>query len=111
VIKAFILTMFLQQCVLVPDGTGNFTTTCPTSKTFVDQPNNDMHPVSTNPGIGHAQCLPEVLWDLDRNARPSRPPNTLFPGDTGCDIGAYQYVGTPGTTTVTISVKAVISIR
>lgn len=42
--------------------------------------------------IGTAQCLPQVKVDFAGVARPNRAPNTLFPGDTGCDIGAYQYV-------------------
>ena len=45
-----------------------------------------------SPAIGKALCLPEVPFDFDGVPRPNRPPNTYFPGDTGCDIGAYQYV-------------------
>jgi len=47
--------------------------------------------------IGNAVCIPEIKTDMAGVPRPNRPPNTLFPGDTGCDIGAYQFVagGTP----------------
>jgi hypothetical protein len=52
----------------------------------------DFHLKAGSPAIGKALCLPEVKFDLDGVPRPNRPPNTLFTGDTGCDIGAYQYV-------------------
>jgi hypothetical protein len=42
--------------------------------------------------IGNAQCIPEVKTDFVGVPRPNRAPNTLFQGDTGCDLGAYQYV-------------------
>lgn len=41
--------------------------------------------------IGNAPCLPEVTDDFAHVPRPNRAPNTLFPGDTGCDIGAFQF--------------------
>lgn len=44
--------------------------------------------------IGNAICIPEVQADFNGVPRPNRPPNTLFQGDTGCDIGAFQYVPT-----------------
>jgi hypothetical protein len=45
----------------------------------------------TSPAVGRALCLPEVKTDFDNVPRPNRGPNTRFPGDTGCDIGAYEY--------------------
>ncbi len=42
--------------------------------------------------IGNAVCIPEITSDFAGVPRPNRPPNTLFQGDTGCDLGAYQYV-------------------
>lgn len=44
--------------------------------------------------IGNAICLLEVKTDFVGVPRPNRAPNTLFVGDTGCDIGAFQYVST-----------------
>lgn len=59
----------------------------------------DFHLSPGSPAIGTGLCLPEVPFDFDGVPRPNRPPNTYFPGDTGCEIGAYQYVaaqtGTP----------------
>jgi len=52
----------------------------------------NFHLTSGSPAIGKAICLSEVTKDFDGVPRPNRPPNTLFPGDTGCDIGAYQFV-------------------
>lgn len=52
----------------------------------------DFHLKAGSPAIGMAICLPEVPFDADGVRRPNRPPNTLFPGDTGCEIGAYQFV-------------------
>jgi len=60
-------------------------------------------PPGMSPAIGTGLCLkydmslPEevrqsLAFDKDGVPRPNRPPNTLFPGDTGCEIGAYQYV-------------------
>jgi len=54
--------------------------------------------------VGTGTCLPEVIRDILGYPRPNRAPDTLFPGDTGCDIGAYQYVGPPPTITISISV-------
>lgn len=54
----------------------------------------NFHLAPGSPAIGHAVCLPEIPFDFDGVPRPNRPPNTLFPGDTGCDIGAYQFVAT-----------------
>jgi hypothetical protein len=42
--------------------------------------------------IGNAECISEVKTDFAGVPRPNRPPNTLFAGDTGCDLGAFQYV-------------------
>lgn len=53
----------------------------------------DFHLQMDSAAIGKALCLPEVTSDKDGVPRPNRPPNTLFPGDTGCDIGAYQFTG------------------
>jgi hypothetical protein len=41
--------------------------------------------------IGNAVCVPEVKTDFVGVPRPNRAPDTLFPGDTGCDIGAFQF--------------------
>lgn len=57
---------------------------------FQGAPN--FHLQAGSPAIGMAECLPSVPFDADGVPRPNRPPNTYFPGDTGCDVGAYQYV-------------------
>ncbi len=76
---------------------------CTNDKMFRDAANGDFRPVISNPGVGQGICPadimpplpPEVLqtmsFDAAGQARPNRPPNTLFPGDTGCDIGAFQF--------------------
>jgi len=59
-----------------------------------------------SPAIGTGICLPEVLFDKAGVPRPSRPPGTFFPGDTGCEMGAYQYMPVvPGPPTVSITIK------
>ncbi len=111
-ISIAIVSLLLQQCVATPDGMGGFTSNCPLDKSFVDAPNGDFHLLRDNPGIGRAVCLPEVLQDLDHNLRPSRPPNTLFVGDTGCDIGAYQFIVVPSpASTVTTSVTGIVTVK
>jgi hypothetical protein len=40
--------------------------------------------------IGTAVCIAGI--NTDAAGVPRRAPNTLFQGDTGCDIGAYQFV-------------------
>lgn len=85
---------------------------CTMDKMLKDFNGGDFRPVITNPGVGQAICPgnfdpplpPEVLGDMAVDPlgvpRPNRPPNSLFPGDTGCDIGAFQFVDFPAPTVV-----------
>jgi len=89
------LTLFfvslLFQCTATTDANGNVFVSgagC-TSALFVDAPNGDFHLQPGAPAIGKALCLPEVPTDLDGVPRPNRGP---VPGNSGCDIGAFQFV-------------------
>jgi len=110
--KAALLLMLLASCangpaVTVPNapppvaralaGTETFD---PPSQSFALTPDVDNCPDAAvcrphspyGAWIGTATCLPQVTVDMAGVPRPNRLPNTLFQGDTGCDIGAYQFV-------------------
>lgn len=119
----FLSTLMVQNPVACPHTiveNGSIVTgpECTMDKMFVDEPAGNFHPVITNPGVGQAICPkdfdpplpPEILAsasvDFDGVPRPNRAPNTLFPGDTGCDIGAYQFTLTGlGPPTVVMSIR------
>lgn len=84
-----------NQCVPLPDdhlaGTPHV---CSKPDNRAPQPGKPYVPkplTALSPAVGKALCLPEVPFDIVGRSRPSRPKDWLFPGDTGCDIGAYQY--------------------
>lgn len=104
----FLSTLMLQNPLACPYTTGPngaiiVGPECTTDKMFKDYANGDFRPVISNPGVGHAICpanldplpiqpvLDTLSFDPAGTPRPNRPPNTLFPGDTGCDIGAFQF--------------------
>lgn len=69
-----------------------FASTPQKKPTLAPAPGADFHLSAGSPAIGRAICDPANPFDADNVPRPNRPPNTYFPGDTGCDVGAYQYV-------------------
>ncbi len=85
---------FLFQCTWTKDVNNNVIAGagCTAADIFVDAPHGDFRlrsPGSTNPAVGNALCLSEVPVDIDGVPRPNRGPT---PGNSGCDLGAYQYV-------------------
>lgn len=88
-----IFGLLFQTCTWTIDSNKNVLVGagCTAASIFTNAQIADFHLASTSPAIGRAVCLPEVPFDFDGVPRPNRPPNFLFPGDTGCDIGAYQY--------------------
>lgn len=89
----FLIGLFLFQCTFTIDANNNVIVSsgCTAADIFVDAAHGDFRLKATSPAVGRALCLPEVPTDIDNVARPNRGPNTRFPGDTGCEIGAYQY--------------------
>lgn len=91
-ISLILFSMFLQ-CTYTKDANNNVIlgAGCTANDIFVNAAGGDFHLKATSPAVGNALCLPDVPTDLDGIQRPNRGPNTRFPGDTGCEIGAYQF--------------------
>lgn len=80
--SACTFTIDANQNVLMGPG-------CTAADLFKNAAADDFHLVPNSPAIGRAECLAAVPTDFDGVPRPSQAPR---PGNTGCDIGAYQFV-------------------
>lgn len=86
-----LLGLLMLQCTWTKDANDNVLLGpgCTAADIFVNAPAGDFHLIPGSPAVGAALCLPEVPTDKDGVPRPNRGP---LPGNTGCDVGAYQLV-------------------
>jgi hypothetical protein len=93
-IVPFVFILLQTSCTWTKDAKNNviLSSGCTAAIIFMNANAANFHLMPGSPAIGNAVCLPEVTTDFDGVPRPNRAPNTYFQGDTGCDIGAYQFV-------------------